>query len=109
MTSLIASLFVARDALSAQQFGLDVAQNNIANANTPGYSRQRLNLVPGDPVAQDDYRTGAGVRVGSVESYRVGLLDHRVNDEFQRQGELGASASLLQQVEAIFNENAEPC
>ena len=85
--SLFGSLGIARDAMAVQQLALDVAQNNIANVNTPGYARQRVNLVPGDPVALSVYQAGAGVRVQSIESYRSRFLDHRVNEELQRQGE----------------------
>jgi flagellar hook-associated protein 1 FlgK len=106
MPSLFASLGIARDALAAQQLALDVAQNNIANVNTPGYARQRINLVPGDPVAQEEYQAGAGVHVDSIQSYRMRFLDHRVNEELQRQGELSASSSMLQQVESLFNETS---
>jgi flagellar hook-associated protein 1 FlgK len=105
--SLFASLGIARDALAAQQLALDVAQNNIANVNTPGYARQRANFVPGDPIAQEMYQLGAGVRVDSIDSYRSRFLDHRVNEELQRQGEDSASASTLQQVEALFNDTSE--
>jgi flagellar hook-associated protein 1 len=105
-SSIFASLGIARDALAVQQLALDVAQNNISNVNTPGYARQRINLVPGDPVAQDVYQAGAGVHVASIESYRDRFLDHRVNEELQRQGELSASSSMLQQVESMFNETS---
>ena len=36
-------------ALQAHQMGLNVTGHNIANANTEGYSRQRVNLVPSNP------------------------------------------------------------
>jgi flagellar hook-associated protein 1 len=104
MSSLFASLGIARQALQAQQYGLDVTQNNIANVNTPGYSRQRVNLAPGDAQFTTTYSAGSGVRLGSIESYRSGFLDHRVNDETQLQGEFDASSTTLQQVESIFNE-----
>ena len=105
--SLFASLGIARDAMAAQQLALDVAQNNIANVNTPGYARQRINLVPGDPVAQEMYQAGAGVKVDSIDSYRSRFLDHRVSEELQRQGEFSASSSALQQVESLFNDTAD--
>jgi flagellar hook-associated protein 1 len=105
MSSLFASLNVARQALQAQQFGLDVTQNNISNVNTPGYARQRVTFVTGDPVFQPEYFLGMGVRMSSVESFRSAMVDRRVNDEFQAKGEFDASAAALQQVEAIFNEN----
>ena len=104
MSSLFASLNVARQALQAQQVGLDVTQNNIANVNTPGYARQRVNFVPGDTVFQDDYGAGMGVRLESIVSFRSSLIDRRVNDELQAKGEYAAASEALQQVEAIFNE-----
>ena len=47
-----------------------------------------------------------GFDVDSIESYRQRFLDHRVNEELQRQGELSASSSMLQQVESLFNETS---
>jgi len=105
MSSLFASLGIARQALQAQQYGLDVTQNNIANVNTPGYARQRASLVPGDSVFQNTYQLGMGVHLASIDSYRSAFVDHRVNDELQSQGEFGAASAALQQVEAVFNEN----
>ena len=43
-------LNVASTALSTQQKALDITANNIANVNTEGYSRQRLNMVQNEPV-----------------------------------------------------------
>jgi flagellar hook-associated protein 1 FlgK len=106
MFSLFASLSVAREALLAQQMGLNVTQNNIANVNTPGYTRQRANLVPGAPVALLEYQAGMGVRLESIDSYRDRLLDYRLNQELQRQAEYDYSAAALQQVESVLNENA---
>jgi len=106
MSSLFASLGIAREALLAQQMGLEVTQNNISNVNTPGYTRQRAVFVPGDSVAQFEYQAGMGVRLDSIDSYRDRLLDYRVNQELQLQGEFGYASITLGQVEAILNENA---
>lgn len=106
MSSLFGTLGLARQGLLAQQLGLDVTQNNISNVNTPGYSRQRAEFVPGPPTVQFTYQTGAGVQLASIESYRSRFLDRRVNDELQKQGELDASSAALQQVEALFNAGA---
>ncbi|MBZ5495455.1 MAG: flagellar hook-associated protein FlgK [Acidobacteriia bacterium] len=106
MSSLFGSLGIARQALLAQQMGLDVTQNNIANVNTPGYARQRAEFVPGAAVLQYTYQNGSGVQLASIQSYRSRLLDHRVNDELQHQGEYDASSSALQQIEALFNESS---
>ena len=40
MSSLFGTMSVALQSLLAQQSALEVVANNIANANTPGYSRE---------------------------------------------------------------------
>ncbi|MBT8369338.1 MAG: hypothetical protein KJO34_00115, partial [Deltaproteobacteria bacterium] len=52
-------LSIGSKALTVQQRAIHVTGNNIANVNTPGYSRQRLNISSDVPVD-----TGAGV-IGS--------------------------------------------
>ncbi len=106
MPSLFASLGVAREALLAQQMALNVTQNNISNVNTPGYTRQRANLVPGEPIAQYAYESGMGVRLDSIDAFRDKLLDYRLNQELQSFGEHNYAAAALQQVETVFNEHA---
>ena len=44
MASLSSSLNISVSALLAEQAALNVTSNNVANANTPGYSRQRVDL-----------------------------------------------------------------
>ena len=45
MSNLFASLDTAGQALGVYQQALGVVQNNITNANTPGFASQSLNLV----------------------------------------------------------------
>jgi flagellar hook-associated protein 1 len=106
MSSLFGTLGIARQALLAQQMGIDVTEHNIANLNTPGYARQRAEFVPGASITQDTYQMGSGVQFTSVQSYRSRLLDHRVNYELQHQAEFDAASGALQQVEAIFNQDS---
>jgi flagellar hook-associated protein 1 len=40
MGSLSSSMWIAAEALGADQGALDATSNNIANQNTPGYSRE---------------------------------------------------------------------
>jgi len=45
MTSIFDSLDIAQRTLMAQQFGLEITQKNIANANNPNYTRQVVNFT----------------------------------------------------------------
>ncbi len=59
--------------LLAAQRALSVASNNIANVNTEGYSRQRVNLTTQTPDRIGDFFIGTGVSISSIE---------RIYDEF---------------------------
>jgi len=107
MPSLFASLGLARQSLSANQAGLDITQKNIANANTPGYTRLRLNQYPGTSADSIGYLPGSGNVLTSVDSYRNRFLDYRITSELQDKGKNEAAATALKQVEDILNENAD--
>jgi len=68
MTGLFGSLGTATRGMTANQAALQTSSHNIANTNTDGYSRQRVNLQ-----AEASYHLagvgsiGMGVKVGSVE------------------------------------------
>ena len=63
MANVIYGMFnVAKSALITQQKALDITANNIANVNTEGYSRQRLNMEQNEPVRYEGGTLSTGVR-----------------------------------------------
>ena len=64
--SLFGTIQNAGNALNAAQIGLQVTGNNIANANTPGYIRERVVLMPSPTQRIGNLLLGTGVRVHSV-------------------------------------------
>ncbi len=73
--SLFSALDIAVSGLHAHDIAVNVTANNIANVDTEGYSRQRVNLVSEEPVKLADGVIGRGVRVGSIVRARNELLD----------------------------------
>jgi flagellar hook-associated protein 1 FlgK len=67
MTNLLGVLSVGTSALLAQQRAINVTGNNIANVNTPGYARQRLNLQTGTPAESAIGTVAFGVNATEVE------------------------------------------
>ena len=61
MSDLLSLLSLGSSAITAQGTGLAIATNNVANANTDGYSRQRADLesVVAGPLV-GGVRAGAG-------------------------------------------------
>jgi flagellar hook-associated protein 1 FlgK len=103
MSGLFTMLRSAASALDAQRYGLDVTGHNIANVNTPGYSRRRVSL---SEVAPPDVLTaGGGVRVDGVVAERNRFLERRIRNEFPAEQRQDALAEALSQVELGLADN----
>jgi flagellar hook-associated protein 1 len=105
MAGLFGTLSVALSGLQAQQGALEITANNVANANTPGYSRARPVLVEGDPIVTDSLTLGSGVKLQGSQSLRDPILELRLNQETQQQGRFDAIVSAMQQVQVMFSGN----
>ena len=103
MSSLFGTLSIAVSGLLAEQGALNVTSNNVANANTPGYSRQRPVLLEGDPVPVGPLLFGSGVVLDSVQSVGDPILELRLNEETQQHSQLDTMVSAMQQIEVMFS------
>lgn len=106
MSTLFGTMSIAIRSLLAEQAALNVTSNNVANVNTPGYSRQRPNFVQSDPVVLGSLTLGSGVSLQKLESLRDPILQLRIGQETQQQGQLDAFVSAMQQTEVIFNSSS---
>ncbi len=89
MPGLNAGLFLGLSGLQAQQSALNVVGNNIANVNTPSYSRQRADLSASQALGQGGVYFGTGVSLNDVQGIRNQFLDLQIYRETAR--ESGAS------------------
>jgi len=106
MSSLNASLAIAVSGLAAEQGAMAATTNNVANVNTPGYSRQVPVLVSSDPVVIDPLTLGTGVTLQSIESIRDPILESRIQQETQTQGQLNSLVSALSQTQVNFTSSS---
>src|ERR1700686_4825896 len=102
MSSLFGALSIAAGALGAEQGAMDATTNNVANANTPGYSRLRPVLIESDPIVVGSVTYGQGVTLQKLESVRDPILQLRIQDETQQQGQLNTVVSAMQQAQVQF-------
>ena len=74
-------LNTGKSALFAFQRALSTTSHNIANANTEGYSRQRVDFqaVPGDRFSLSNNSTGGGVRISNIERIADQFASARVS------------------------------
>ena len=103
MGGLNAGLAIALSGLAAEQGAMETTSNNVANVNTPGYSRQTPVLVTSDPIVIDPLTLGSGVTLEKIDSIRDEILESQIQQETQSQGELTALVSALSQAEATFS------
>lgn len=104
MSSLFGTMSVALQSLLAQQGAMGVTANNIANANTPGYSREIPIFEENPPVLSGNTMVGTGVTMSSVQSVRDNILNLRIQQETSQQSSLNSYVSSMNQVQALFNE-----
>jgi flagellar hook-associated protein 1 FlgK len=105
--SIASILSIARTAITAQQTATQVISQNISNATTEGYSRQRAELAASTPQMTPRGTIGTGVSVFGVTRARDVLLDQSFRQ--QASGSAGASvrSDTLGAIEQIFNEPSE--
>ena len=107
MSSLSASLWIAERALQANQGALGVTTNNIANASTPGYSREEAVLSETSPMERGNISYGTGVELQQIRSIRDQVLSLRIAEETQQQGSAQAQYNALQQVQGLFSSSTQ--
>jgi flagellar hook-associated protein 1 FlgK len=102
--SLFSSLQIANNSLLVSQLGLQVVGNNIANANTPGYIRQQLNLAPREPQKYGTLTLGLGVEVTSITQQIDKFLEERLRGATSDVANGEAQESVYAQLESIIGE-----
>jgi flagellar hook-associated protein 1 FlgK len=102
MGSLSSSLSIATSSLLAEELQLSVANNNIANANTVGYSREIVNLQQAAPTSVGGLNIGNGVDVIGIQSVQDQLLSTRIQQQTSAQSSATAQSNALSQIETLF-------
>lgn len=112
--STFQGLELARKALFAQQGALYTTGHNIANVNTEGYSRQRVNFetttpfpVPSRVQPQHAGQMGTGVEIGTVERVRDQFLDLQFRAENSKLGYWETRQEALSRMEELLNEPSD--
>jgi flagellar hook-associated protein 1 FlgK len=101
-----AALEIGKNGLTIYRVATEVTGENIANVNTPGYSRQRLILETAPPTSANNFPLGSGVKIAAVERYYDGLLQQQIVNAQTTQGYDTTRSTVLQQIEPSFNEVA---
>jgi flagellar hook-associated protein 1 len=105
-------LQTALSGLLAEQDALDVTGNNIANANTEGYSRETVVMQPSQPITVPAISTrtgegaqlGTGVDVQTISRIRNAYLDAQYRTQNSSLSAASTQTEELEQAQGAFNE-----
>ncbi len=97
----------SKGALAASQMGLATTSHNISNANTKGYSRQRVEMHANPPVNDVGVRVGTGVGVGAVTRSTSPYVSKRIEEESSDLGSFESLNEVYTQLEADLDDEGE--
>lgn len=100
-------LNIATTALNAQQYGLGVTAQNIANVNTEGYSRQNPVLVAKQPLMYGGLIMGRGVDTEQVTRSSDQFVENKLMQERSSMSSSSEMEKYMQVLEGFFSENSD--
>lgn len=93
---------IGLSALNAHQVALSVHGNNLANASTPGYHRQVVNLAGRPPLRSDNFSIGSGVEISSVQRLKSVAIEKSLLRNSSEAGFSQQSLDVAKQVESLL-------
>lgn len=93
---------ISRSGLRAAERSLSVTSNNISNANTPGYTRQRVEMSPAG-MQKSQFHTGLGVNITDVSRMRNEMTDIMLNEKRQDMGFMKEQARVYEQLQTVMS------
>lgn len=108
--STFAGFTTAQLGMAASQRALDVTGQNITNINTPGYTRQRLDIASlntqrGDYCnSKSNIKVGFGVEMTGISQLRDPFLDAQYRSQISKLGTSDAYAAGFELLTPIFDE-----
>jgi flagellar hook-associated protein 1 FlgK len=106
MSSLSSVLSTAVQSLVADTAALKITSNNIANANTPGYSRQIPIFQEAPPTNDGSLSIGNGAVLEGYQSVRDELVSNQIQQETSSQGSANAQVGTMEQIQPTFTTSS---
>jgi flagellar hook-associated protein 1 FlgK len=103
MGTISSAFSTVSSGLQADQEALNIVSNNVANANTTGYTREVANFHENDTVQFGNYSYGTGATVTGATSERDKILNERLDQQQQLESASSTRLSSLNTVETLFS------
>src|SRR5579884_552108 len=89
-------------ALTTAQLAMDIIGQNIANAGTPGYHRQVVDLTEAQPELLNGFAIGSGVQLQQIRQLRDALLENAITGNTSDTSGTSAQLNALQQIQTLI-------
>ena len=99
-----ADLSIGLTGLLVAQRALQTIGHNIANANTPGYSRQVVSISARDPELTPYGPLGQGVQIDEIRRLKDDLIDSQIRSQTSLLGNSEIQSNILGNLQNVFNE-----
>jgi len=106
MGTISSAFSIMSGALDADQSALSVVANNVANANTAGYTEETPDWQENSPVQINGTSYGDGVTETGATSLRDRVLDERLDQQQQLASASGTRLTALDSVQALFTPDS---
>ncbi|MCP4548362.1 MAG: flagellar hook-associated protein FlgK [bacterium] len=107
MSGLFGLMYTSTLTLQAQEAALGVINHNVANANTPGFSRQRINFETRQNIGSSNWNIGGGVTLSGVQRISDSFLLGQMGRAVSGYGEQNSMAKSYSIIENTFGEPAD--
>ena len=104
MARIWSMMDIGKRSMMNSQTSLQTVAHNIANKNTEGYSRQRVDTVSNEPIGEGKLRIGMGARAAAVTRINNPFLEKQLEREGATLGYVEGRADLMGRVEQVYNE-----
>jgi flagellar hook-associated protein 1 FlgK len=106
MGTINSALLLTKGALDADQAALSVVANNVANANTPGYTVEVPDWKQNQPINVDGIQVGDGVTETGSTSQRDRVLEERLDQQQQLASASSSRLTALNSIQALFTPDS---
>jgi len=104
MSGIEQILDTAKKGLFVSRMAIQVTGHNIANVNTPSFSRQRLVLATANPMQSSPGMLGTGVEASEIERIFDRFISEQINHNEELAGKWKGMSDAFLSIEGIFNE-----
>jgi len=107
MSGLFGIIESAKKGINSSRIGMEVVSHNVSNVNTPGYTRQRVEMSSSDVLSSKQGMINAGVKVVGIKQIRDEFIEGEIRRVSNLIGSYSVEREILGRIESLLNEPSD--